>query len=274
VSDAEFVFLRGIFALEPLISWQEASDELFAVGHVLRTPRQIRVACYSRGYTKKARQTSATARDEGLRRAFVGVLQAGAFQANQFVVIDETHKRGHDIMRDKGLAPRGQRVVAKSYGAMLGQRYSCLTAIDYSSVVTCQAVDVKDHNIDAATHQAWLEACVLPHMNRFPAPRSVLLLDNARVHDRVRITTKCASIGVIVLWLPAYSCDFSPIELVFNNAKRVLKERFGRNTNYGGMSLGQMFVTCIFSALTPEQMCDTFAHCLFPVTIAERNAVY
>lgn len=36
VSDEEFVFLPGIFALEPLISWQEASDELFAVGHVFR----------------------------------------------------------------------------------------------------------------------------------------------------------------------------------------------------------------------------------------------
>ena len=175
-------------------------------------------------------------------------------------------------MRSKGVAPKGQRPVAPTSGFLNGQRVSALVAVDYGGIVAVETIDTKEHSVTSDVFQAFLEASVLSQMQPFPNPRSVLILDNSRVHDRVKINCACASKEIIVLWLPAYSCDFSPIELVFNNAKRVLKERFGRKPN--GLSLADMFSTAIYTCLTPEQTCSTFEHCLkLKVTDEERAAV-
>jgi transposase len=147
-----------------------------------------------------------------------------------------------------------------------------LCAIDYTGVISVETVDTKEHSVTSEVFLAWIKGCVLPQMQAAPLSRSVLVLDNARIHDRVRLEIACTAVGVVVLWLPAYSCDFSPIELVFNNAKRVLKEKFGRR--YTAMSLSAMLTTAIYTALTAEQMCDTFEHCLIKVTAAERAAAY
>jgi len=64
---------------------------------------------------------------------------------------------------------------------------------------------------------------LLPHMNAYdPAlpwsqkdARSVLILENARAHDRAAIAPIQAA-GVLVRLLPPYSPDFNPIEDAFS----------------------------------------------------------
>ena len=103
-----------------------------------------------------------------------------------------------------------------SSGALAGQRVSALCAIDYTGVISVETVDTKEHSVTSEVFLAWIKCCVLPQMQAAPLSRSVLVLDNARIHDRVRLEIACTAVGVVVLWLPAYLCDFSPIELVFN----------------------------------------------------------
>ena len=48
---------------------------------------------------------------------------------------------------------------------------------------------------------------------------SVLLNDNAPVHNKAAIMTLCDRFKVTSIFLEPYSDDYSPIELVFHSAK-------------------------------------------------------
>jgi len=63
---------------------------------------------------------------------------------------------------------------------------------------------------------------IIPRMNPFPQPNSILVLDNCRIHhthlDAIR--TMLDEIGARYLFLAPYcACDDNPIELGFNALK-------------------------------------------------------
>jgi hypothetical protein len=59
------------------------------------------------------------------------------------------------------------------------------------------SVDILDIN-DGDSFLFVLEFSILPTMNPFPAPKSVLVVDNAAVHNRVQMYLLCARFGVLI----------------------------------------------------------------------------
>lgn len=78
------------------------------------------------------------------------------------------------------------------------------------------------------------------------------------------IDAECAAKGVIALYLPPYSFDFNPIELIFNIAKMKMQRI------YHDLKIHHIFSECISTCITPNQACNIFEHCFIPVTAAER----
>ena len=72
-------------------------------------------------------------------------------------------------------------------------------------------------------------------MNRFPLPRSVLIIDNVSTHYSPLVAHLCRKAGVLIEFLPPYSPDLSPIEESFN----VLKAWMRRNRE-----LAKPFIDC------------------------------
>ena len=64
-------------------------------------------------------------------------------------------------------------------------------------------------------------------MNPFPSPCSVLVMDNAQIHQNGRVAQIVESAGCLLLYLPAYSPDLNPIEKGFS----VFKSSLRRNHN-------------------------------------------
>ena len=62
---------------------------------------------------------------------------------------------------------------------------------------------------------------VLPHMAPFPGPRSVLILDNASIHQRDRLERLVQARGGRVMWLPPYCWFLNPIEEAFGKVRQV-----------------------------------------------------
>jgi transposase len=63
---------------------------------------------------------------------------------------------------------------------------------------------------------------VLPRMNAYSEdqpPRSVLVMDNARIHCSEELQQMCNEAGVLLIYLPPYSPDYNPIEQSFNQIK-------------------------------------------------------
>ena len=55
-------------------------------------------------------------------------------------------------------------------------------------------------------------------------PNSIVVLDNCSVHYASGIANTLEELGIIVQYLPPYSPDFNPIELLFSKVKYVLRQ--------------------------------------------------
>lgn len=60
---------------------------------------------------------------------------------------------------------------------------------------------------------------LLPRMNRWPMPHSVLVVDNASIHKVAGIRELVEGHGSCLIYLPSYSPDLNPIELTFSSIK-------------------------------------------------------
>jgi transposase len=66
---------------------------------------------------------------------------------------------------------------------------------------------------------------LIPAMGNFAhgEENSILILDNAPIHDRLEITRLVEEAGGIVIFTARYSPDINPIEYAFNLYKKLLK---------------------------------------------------
>lgn len=56
-------------------------------------------------------------------------------------------------------------------------------------------------------------------MNPFPDSRSVLVMDNCRIHHNETLQDVLNENGIMLLYLPPYSPDLNPIEESFSTCK-------------------------------------------------------
>lgn len=59
--------------------------------------------------------------------------------------------------------------------------------------------------------------------------RSILVLDNAKIHHSAELTEMCLDAGILLVYLPPYSCDYNPIETSFAVLKQYIKKKRGIN---------------------------------------------
>lgn len=96
-------------------------------------------------------------------------------------------------------------------------------------------------------------------------------MDNAAIHMKQQLNAACAAAGVLILYLPPYSFDYNPIELLFNIGKINLQIRYGGVFLPLHLKIGDLFRNCLFSCLTSAHVaCNMFEHCFIHVTEDER----
>lgn len=82
------------------------------------------------------------------------------------------------------------------------------------------AVQNYHHTTTSAFFETWFEECLLP----ITPPNYTIILDNASFHRKAKLQALTAKAGVRLLFLPAYSPDFNPIEHAWANMKRWLRD--------------------------------------------------
>ena len=82
--------------------------------------------------------------------------------------------------RRLGHSKRGRIAKTNKYFFQRGKRFSCLGpfALDHGFLSEC----IIEGAFNSDSFLSALKRCVLPFMNPFPGPRSVLLLDNCTIH--------------------------------------------------------------------------------------------
>lgn len=88
------------------------------------------------------------------------------------------------------------------------------------------------------------------------------MLDNLGAHRASRIEEIAQECGARVIWLPPYSPDFSPIELMWSKVKAYLKKAKARTQEELEKAIASALET-----VTKSDCLNWFGHCGYEVTL-------
>ena len=183
--------------------------------------------------------------------------QARQLLSQQLVFVDETGS--HIAMTPLyAYAPRGQRAIGKvprNYGATM-------TLIAALSMQGMGEALMLDGAADAAAFEVYVEQLLAPSLK----PGQIVILDNLSIHLGPRVRQAIEARGCRLLFLPAYSPDFSPIEEAFSKLKTVLR-RMGARTR----EALQEAIAQALTLITAQDARGWFLHCGYPPPVAEEK---
>ena len=176
--------------------------------------------------------------------------QAASLPSQDLVFVDETGS--HIAMTPLyAYAPRGQRAVGKvprNYGAIM-------SVIASMSLTGMGPAFVLDGAADSAAFEVYVEQILAPSLR----PGQIVILDNLSIHLSPRVKQAIEARGCRLLFLPAYSPDFSPIEEAFSKLKTLLR-RVGARTRE---ALQEAIATAL-DLITATDALGWFTHCGYP----------
>jgi transposase len=161
--------------------------------------------------------------------------------------IDETGA-ATNMTRRYGRAPRGQRVV----DAVPQGHWKTTTFVAALTVAGLTAPLVIDGAMNGDLFVAYVEQVLVPSLRA----GDVVVMDNLSSHKRARVRQLIEGAGGTLLYLPPYSPDFNPIELVFAKLKALLRKAARRTVEGLWNFLGEAL-----DAFSPEECRNYFRHC-------------
>lgn len=172
---------------------------------------------------------------------------AGTIPPGSLVFLDETSTQV-TMTRSRGRARRGQRVVDR-VPRNHGHNVTCLAAVTPRGI---HAPCVFERGVDGPLFLQWMREWLLPSVPR----GTTIVLDNLSVHRNPKVREAVEAAGCFLLFLPAYSPDFNPIELVFAQLKVHLRKMATRTFDTLVEAIGAGLAT-----VSPAHIRAYYGHC-------------
>ena len=152
------------------------------------------------------------------------------------------------MTRLRGRAPRGVRLHAQAPAG-----HWCTTtmigAVRLDGTTTCMAIEGAT---DTDVFQAYVREILCPVLR----PGDVVVMDNLGAHKNEQTLALIRECGATPLFLPAYSPDFNPIEMMWSKVKALLRKAAARTRE----SLLEAIAAAL-RAVTPKDALHWFAAC-------------
>jgi hypothetical protein len=103
----------------------------------------------------------------------------GKWQANQLVFLDESGINARSGERTRGWSFKGKVARLKVPGAK-AENFSVLPAMTVDGYIAC---NIYQGSVNAKMFKDFIEHDLLPRCSPFPGPRSVIIMDNASIHN-------------------------------------------------------------------------------------------
>jgi transposase len=191
----------------------------------------------------------ATERDETARAAWRD--EAVTINPSDLVFVDETST--HTAMtRRRARAPRGERAVGRT-PRNHGPNVTLLATLTPDGIGPTVAIPGA---VDGAVFAAYAQRILAPSLR----PGQVVVLDNLSAHKREEARMAVEAVGARLLFLPAYSPDFNPIELAFAKIKQRLRTA-AESTPEGLFAA----TAAAIDAVSAADARGFYAHCGFPL---------
>jgi hypothetical protein len=139
---------------------------------------------------------------------------------DQLVFVDETSKDGRSAYRRRAWSSIGKAANVKIPFAR-GKRVSVFAALNINGFI---GWDVTEGTFNRKTMHKSMVKNVIPLLNPYPLPNSILVIDNARIHMYQEWIDAVHKVGAIVVFLSPYSPHLNPIEFCFGSLKRWIQK--------------------------------------------------
>ncbi len=166
--------------------------------------------------------------------------------ARQLVFVDESGANTQ-MTRRYGRSPVGQRLACP----VPQGHYQTTTLIAAVRLKGPQAPWLFGGALDGELFLAWVRHGLVPCLRR----DDVVVMDNLATHKVAGVRAVIEGAGARLEYLPPYSPDFNPIELMWSKVKQGLKSRAPRNARQLHKAAG-----AAFAAVTPADCHGYFLH--------------
>jgi hypothetical protein len=173
----------------------------------------------------------------------------------QLVFIDETSKDGRAALRTFAWSAVNTPAIV-NLPFSRGIRVSALAGFNHRGFLAWEfTTGTFTRN---SFHDAFVDN-ILPHLQPYPMPNSIVVIDNARIHMYSQFREAIESRGAFLIFLPPYSPQLNPIEVGFSLTKRYVEKNanlvFGKTPEY---VLDLAFKAC---ASAEPLAVNLFSHC-------------
>jgi transposase len=200
-------------------------------------------------WTRKKKTLEASERNEEERREWREKAKDLDITTCRF--LDETGSN-RALARLYARAPKGKR----ARGLVARNRGKNMTLICDLSLAGLGELFFVDGAANGDLFEAYIEYILVPTLHH----GETVIMDNLRIHKRKKVRELIEAQGCHLLFLPAYSPDFSPIEEAFSKIKSVLR-RIGARTQEALQEALEYACTTV----TISDAFGWFRHCGYPV---------
>jgi transposase len=143
------------------------------------------------------------------------IREQGFLDPARLVFIDETAV-STNMVRLNGRSPRGERAIGY---APLGhwQTVTFVAGLRHTGIVAPMLINGA---MNGEIFLAYLEQCLAPTLKR----RDIVVIDNLAAHKVLGVEEAIEAVGATLRYLPQYSPEFNPIEMVFHPLKAFLRK--------------------------------------------------
>lgn len=159
------------------------------------------------------------------------------------VFLDETGA-STKMDRIRGRSKRGERLIAsvphghwKTTTFLAGLRHNGITA-----------PLVIDGPMNGLIFKAYVEQFLVPTLS----PCDIVIMDNLPAHKVIGVREAIEAVGAGLLYLPPYSPDFNPIEMMFSKLKALLRKAAERTIAGLWDKIGELL------SQFPQQECENY----------------
>lgn len=167
------------------------------------------------------------------------------------IFLDESGAKTN-LTRLCGRAPKGQRVHARAPGGHW-QTTTMISSIRLDGSTTCMTLEGAT---DTESFRAYVQAVLVPTLR----PGDIVIMDNLSPHKSDPTLALIRQADAEILFLPAYSPDFNPIEMMWSKVKQWLRGVEARTPEELITAIGQAL-----ARVTARDALNWFAHCGYSI---------
>ena len=152
------------------------------------------------------------------------------------------------MTRLRGRAPRGQRLVDKTPHG----HWKTTTLIAALGIAGMRCSTVVDGAVNGDVFEAFVEQVLVPELRA----GDVVIMDNLSSHKRHRVRELIEESGARLVFLPPYSPDLNPIEMIFAKVKQLLRSLASRTRETLWKTMQS-----VLDQVTPTDALNCYRHC-------------